>query len=72
MLNQIAVENLQTSSIVNAENNWWGDPSGPYHATNLTGRGNPVSNAVDFQPFLTTPPMPPIIQGRAFLPMVQK
>jgi|GEM_PF-2359016 len=36
---------------INAENNSWGDPSGPYHATNLTGTGNPVSNNVDFDPW---------------------
>ena len=38
---------------VNAQNNWWGDISGPFHPTeNPTGRGNAVSNDVDFRPWL--------------------
>jgi parallel beta-helix repeat protein len=37
---------------VNAENNWWGDASGPYHTTlNPSGLGNPVSDGVDFDPW---------------------
>lgn len=40
-----------------AENNYWDDPSGPYHATlNPTGSGNAVSNNVDFTPWLTAAP----------------
>ena len=32
---------------VDARNNWWGDPTGPYHATkNSAGLGNPVSDLV--------------------------
>lgn len=39
----------------NAENNYWGDSSGPYHdSLNPTGKGNPVSG-VDFIPFATNP-----------------
>jgi hypothetical protein len=35
-----------------AENNWWGDDSGPYNSSsNPTGTGNPVSNNVDFDPW---------------------
>jgi len=46
----------QGTHIVNAENNWWGDPSGPYHPTNNpTGAGDDVSDNVDFSPYLTTP-----------------
>ncbi|MCL4707192.1 T9SS type A sorting domain-containing protein [bacterium] len=44
------MENLGAST-VNAENNWWGDPSGPTHATNPTGSGDVVSDRVDFMPF---------------------
>jgi len=33
--------------------NWWGDASGPYHPiTNPSGSGNPVSDGVDFDPWL--------------------
>jgi len=42
------------SSSVNAEYNWWGDASGPYHPTlNPGGLGNWVSDNVDFIPWLT-------------------
>ncbi|MGD9347417.1 MAG: right-handed parallel beta-helix repeat-containing protein [Candidatus Aminicenantes bacterium] len=40
---------------INAENNWWGDASGPYHSTlNPTGLGDEVSDYVDFDPWLTS------------------
>ena len=39
--------------MVDAIYNWWGDDSGPYHPiTNPGGSGNPVSNDVDFDPWL--------------------
>src|SRR3989338_3312185 len=38
---------------LNAQDNWWGDPSGPYNANfNPGGLGNEVSNEVDFEPWL--------------------
>lgn len=44
------------SNWLNAENNWWGDASGPYHATlNPGGLGDPVSDYVDFDPWLSWP-----------------
>jgi parallel beta-helix repeat protein len=40
---------------VDAENNWWGDATGPYHSTlNPGGLGDIVSNYVDFDPWLTS------------------
>ncbi len=43
-----------------AENNWWGDYSGPYHETlNPDGRGDPINaspSSVDFTPWLRSPP----------------
>jgi len=36
----------------NATYNWWGDASGPSHSTNPDGNGNPVSDNVDFDPWL--------------------
>ncbi len=45
-----------------AENCWWNDASGPYHATlNPTGLGERVSNNVDFDPWITQTAKP--IQG---------
>jgi len=52
---RIGVENgsgLEVS--IDATFNWWGDVSGPYHATlNSAGTGDPVSDGVDFDPWLT-------------------
>jgi uncharacterized repeat protein (TIGR01451 family) len=42
--------------ILDARNNWWGDPSGPFHPTlNPAGLGNRVSDNVLFDPWLTAP-----------------
>ncbi len=46
-----AIENTTTDTI-DAQLNWWGAPSGPYHTTNEEGQGNPVSDYVLFDPFL--------------------
>ena len=36
-----------------ARNNWWGDPSGPFHPLlNPAGTGDEVSDNVDFEPWL--------------------
>jgi parallel beta-helix repeat protein len=43
------------AAIVNAENNWWGDATGPYNMPNNTcGLGNAVSANVDFMPWWNT------------------
>jgi nitrous oxidase accessory protein NosD len=40
--------------MVDAEYNWWGHASGPYHPTlNPGGLGDAVSDSVDFNPWLT-------------------
>lgn len=40
-----------------AENNWWGDPSGPFNTdSNASGTANSVSDNVDFIPWLTSLP----------------
>ncbi len=39
-----------------AENNWWGDSTGPFHESlNPGGLGDTVSDYVDFIPWLTSP-----------------
>ena len=43
--------NATVSTIVNAINQWWGSPSGPYHSSNPAGEGNQVSDGVDFDPW---------------------
>ena len=47
------VRNPHPDFTVIAENNWWGDASGPYHPTlNPGGLGDTVSDYVDFTPWL--------------------
>ena len=38
---------------IDAEDNWWGDDSGPTHSSNPGGTGDVVSNNVDFDPWVT-------------------
>lgn len=41
---------------LDARENWWGDPSGPFHPEeNPEGRGDRVSDFVRFEPWLTEP-----------------
>lgn len=45
------VEN-ESANPMNAENNYWGDASGPHHQTlNPNGQGAKVSGDVDFEPW---------------------
>jgi len=49
---------VSTAPAVDAELNWWGHASGPYHPTlNPSGTGDPVSDNVDFDPWLGTKPL---------------
>jgi len=42
--------------VTDAENNYWGDPTGPYHpAQNTTGLGDSTNMFVDITPWLTEP-----------------
>jgi LPXTG-site transpeptidase (sortase) family protein len=41
--------------LLDATENYWGDPTGPYHPTlNPSGNGDPVSDSVTFVPFFNT------------------
>ena len=42
-----------SSATVDATHNWWGSQLGPHSHSNPAGRGNPVSDHVDFAPVLT-------------------
>ena len=51
-----AIRNADPLVIIDAENNWWGDATGPYHPTaNPGGLGDTVSDYVDFDPWLYWP-----------------
>lgn len=53
---------------VNAYYNYWGSPTGPYHATlNPGGTGNKVDDNVNFIPFLTEPPEDQTIAGELWV-----
>ncbi len=69
--NTLGVDNLQPGQIVNAENNWWGSSTGPRHNTNPSGTGDPVSDRVDFNPYLSTPSFPPTYI-LVMLPLINK
>jgi len=46
------------NATVNAENNYWGNATGPYHPSNPSGGGNKVNGDgtdLDFKPFATEP-----------------
>lgn len=43
-----------TNELINAENNWWGNSSGPTHDDNPGGTGDRVTDNVDFDPYRTT------------------
>ena len=52
---QYGVYNADSTVIIDAEYNYWGDLSGPTHSGNLGGKGDWVSDDVDYDPFETTP-----------------
>ncbi len=49
------IRNISPSITINAENNWWGHTTGPYHSTNPGGLGDTVSDYVDFNPWIPEP-----------------
>ena len=54
--NSFGLEVNDRVATVNAENNWWGDITGPYHDdTNLDGQGNKVSDNVGYRPWWISP-----------------
>lgn len=51
-----AIDNFSTDFVVDARKNFWGNASGPFHATaNPTGLGEKISGLVDFDPWCKTP-----------------
>jgi parallel beta-helix repeat protein len=52
------VQNANSAYTLMATENWWGSYTGPTHASNPGGIGDPVSNYVDFSGFGAVSPMP--------------
>lgn len=51
-----AIYNANTNTIVDAEENWWGHFTGPFHPIlNPGGLGDSVGDFIDFDPWLTDP-----------------
>ena len=53
--NGFGLRNTTPVNLVDARSNYWGHPSGPTHASNPSGSGQPVSDGVLFDPWLTSP-----------------
>jgi hypothetical protein len=54
--NGFGLLNADTSLTVDADTNWWGHESGPYHPDlNPAGQGDTVSDFVDFDPWYDIP-----------------
>ncbi len=68
----LGIRNASPDTIISAINQYWGDPSGPKHATlNPNGRGNGVSDGVTFDPWKTTScGTPSSSLSSVFLPLV--
>ena len=53
------VYNADSTIDINAQYNYWGNASGPYHpASNTDGRGDWVSDDVNYDPFVDHEPLP--------------
>ncbi|PDV99606.1 right-handed parallel beta-helix repeat-containing protein [Candidatus Chloroploca asiatica] len=66
--NATAVTNNSPARPVRAFGNWWNHPSGPTHAANPGGQGDPVSNGVLYQGWLRS--ARPDAGGRTPTPLV--
>ncbi|RIK38230.1 MAG: hypothetical protein DCC55_21725 [Chloroflexi bacterium] len=51
----LAVRNGTPDNAIDARNHWWGDLTGPRHASNPEGKGDAVSDGVLFDPWLPFP-----------------
>jgi len=66
MLNGYGIYNSDSSVMIDATNNYWGDVTGPYHPWNPGGLGDSLNSYVNPLPFLTAaditaPPIPPFV-----------
>jgi hypothetical protein len=57
---QFGINNVNKSFTIDARNNWWGNNSGPAHASNPGGTGQAVTDAVTFTPFLQSGSINPL------------
>lgn len=71
--------NATAGTTVTAERHWWGNHSGPTHASNPTGTGQRISDGIDFEPWAVEAgvsckvdggPVEP--QEKLYLPMLRR
>ncbi|MBI5302197.1 MAG: hypothetical protein HY868_08675 [Chloroflexi bacterium] len=64
--------NATPGTVVNAQNQWWGSITGPYHpTTNPAGTGNAVTDGVNYSPWLQAPCGATTLY-RFFLPLIRR
>lgn len=52
---EVGLRNFAPAATIEARENWWGDPSGPFHPQlNPNGKGDRILGPVDFAPYLRT------------------
>jgi hypothetical protein len=70
-IDNYAVNNVSGSFTIDAANNWWGNNNGPSHSANPDGTGEPVSNMVNYTPFITTGTANPVMGDASLNGIVQ-
>ncbi len=65
------VRNVNQAFVIDATNNWWGSNSGPTHLANPGGTGDEVTDAVDYDPWLTSGAHNPIMGDVSLNGLVQ-
>lgn len=67
--NNIGAKSVESESLVDLRNNFWGDKTGPKNlATNESGLGNEVSDNILFVPFLVNDPLKVVFSNVLFIP----
>ena len=69
--NGMAVNNVAQTFNVDATNCWWGENSGPTHASNPNGMGDAISDSVNYTPFRSLDAENPIMGDVSLNGLVQ-
>ncbi len=68
---EYALRNGNDEHDINATGNWWGHVSGPYHTSkNTDGKGDPLTDLVEFDPWIEEPPFEDYAAPEAFIDSV--
>ncbi|NDC29709.1 MAG: T9SS C-terminal target domain-containing protein [Bacteroidetes bacterium] len=69
--NGMAVNNVAKTFNIDASNCWWGENSGPTHASNPSGMGDAISDSVNYTPFRSIDAENPIMGDVSLNGLVQ-